>query len=64
MTYRGYDLEQKSLMVGWQIAITKDDKFIRNGTVTTNLAAAIREAEKFVDSALAEIATIASDAKP
>ncbi len=63
MTYRGYDLEQKSLMVGWQIAITKDDKFIRNGTVTTDLAAAVNEAEKFVDRVLAETDTAASDAK-
>jgi hypothetical protein len=64
MTYRGYELEQKALMVGWQIAITKDDKFIRNGTVTTSLAAAIREAEKFVDRVLAESDAAASDAKP
>ena len=64
MTYRGYDLEQKTLMVGWQIAITKDDKFIRNGTVTKNLAAAMDEAEKFVDRVLAETGTVASDAKP
>jgi hypothetical protein len=64
MIYRGYDLEQKTLMVGWQIAITKDDKFIRNGTVTTNLAAAMNEAEKFVDRALAESDAVASDVKP
>jgi hypothetical protein len=64
MAYRGYDLEQKTLMVGWQIAITKDGKFIRNGTVTTNLAAAIDEAEKFVDRVLAEIGTAASDPRP
>jgi hypothetical protein len=64
MTYRGYDLEQKTLMVGWQIAITKNDKFIRNGTVTTDLAAAVNEAEKFVDRVLAETDTAASDAKP
>ena len=64
MIYRGYDLEQKTLMVGWQIAITKDDRFIRNGTVTTNLAAAMSEAEKFVDRALAESGAVASDAKP
>jgi hypothetical protein len=63
MTYRGYDLEQKTLMVGWQIAITKDNKFIRNGTVTTDLAAAVSEAEKFVDRVLAETDTAASDAK-
>jgi hypothetical protein len=64
MTYRGYDLEQKTLMVGWQIAITKGGKFIRNGTVTTDLAAAVNEAEKFVDRVLAEMDTVASDAKP
>ena len=63
MIYRGYDLEQKTLMVGWQIAITKDDKFIRNGTVTTNLAAAMNEAEKFVDRLLAGNDAVASDAK-
>ena len=64
MTYRGYDLEQKTLMVGWQITITKDGKFVRNGTVTTDLAAAVNEAEKFVDRVLAEMDTVASDAKP
>jgi hypothetical protein len=64
MSYRGYDLEQKTLMVGWQIAITKDDKFVHNGTVTTNLAAAMNEAEKFVDRVLAEIDTVASGARP
>ena len=64
MIYRGDELEQKALMVSWQIAITKDDKFIRNGTVTTSLASAIREAEKFVDRVLAEIDAAASDAKP
>lgn len=64
MTYRGYDLEQKPLMVGWQITITKDGKFIRNGTVTTNLISAVNEAERLVDRVLAEIDAIPSDAKP
>jgi hypothetical protein len=64
MTYRGYDLEQKTLMVGWQITITKDGKFVRNGTVTTNLVSAVNEAERFVDSVLVEIDGVASDAKP
>ena len=64
MSYRGYDLEQKTLMVGWQIAITKNGKFIRNGTVTTNLPAAMNEAERFVDRVLAEIDTAVPDAKP
>jgi hypothetical protein len=54
MSYRGYDLEQKTLMVGWQITITQDGKFVHNGSVTKNLAAAVDEAEKFVDQAIAE----------
>ena len=64
MTYRGYDLEQKTLMVGWQIAITRDGKFVRNGAVTTNLAAAMKEAEKFAERVLAEMDTPASDGRP
>ena len=54
MSYRGYALEQKTLMVGWQITITKDGKFIRNGSVTSNLTSAVNEAEKFVDRVIAE----------
>lgn len=64
MIYRGYDLEQKTLMVGWQITITREGKFVRNGTVTTNLVSAVNEAERFVDRALAEIDAAASDAEP
>ena len=59
MSYRGYDLEQKALMVGWQITITRDGKFVRNGTVTKQLSAALDEAEKFVDRAIAEVETTA-----
>ena len=62
MSYRGYDLEQKTLMVGWQITITRDGKFVRNGTVTKDLRAAINEAENFVDRALAELDSAASGA--
>jgi hypothetical protein len=54
MSYRGYDLEQKTLMVGWQITITKDGKFVHNGSVTRSLPSAMDEAEKFVDRAIAE----------
>ena len=64
MTYRGYDLEQETLMVGWQIAITKDGKFVSNGTVTKNLVSAVNEAEKFIDGVLAEVDTAAPDVKP
>jgi hypothetical protein len=54
MTYRGYELEQKTLMVGWQITITKDGKFVRNGSVAQQLTAAMDEAQKFVDGVIAE----------
>jgi len=53
MSYRGYDLEQKTLMVGWQITITKDGKFVHNGDVTSSLTSAVDEAEKFVDQVIA-----------
>ena len=59
MTYRGYDLEQKTLMVGWQITITKNDKFVHNGNVAKSLSSAVDEAEKFVDRVIAQ-ADIAS----
>lgn len=54
MSYRGYDLEQKTLMVGWQITITKDGKFVHNGNVTNSLTSAMSEAEKFVDQVIAK----------
>jgi ABC-type proline/glycine betaine transport system ATPase subunit len=60
MSYRGYDLEQKTLMVGWQITITKDGKFVQNGSVTKSLSSAIDDAEKFVDRVIAEADTAAS----
>lgn len=63
MSYRGYDLEQKTLMVGWQITITRDGKFVRNGTVTKELSAALDEAQKFVDRAIAEVEITAPCAK-
>ena len=63
MSYRGYDLEQKTLMVGWQITITRDGKFVRNGNVTKDLGVAVEEAEKFVDRILAEVDTAALGAK-
>ena len=64
MTYRGYDFEQKTPMIGWQAAITKCGKFVRDGTVTTNLVSALNEAEKFVDRDLTGVHTAALDAKP
>ncbi len=62
MSYRGYDLEQKTLMVGWQITITRDGKFVHNGSVTKSLISAVEEAEKFVDRVIAQ-ADIAAPAE-
>ena len=52
--YRGYDLEEKTLMVGWQITITKDGKFVRNGSVVQQLTAALDEARSLVDGIIAD----------
>jgi len=47
--YRGYELEQKTLMVGWQVTITKDGKFVQNGSVTSRLDTAIDDAHAYID---------------
>ncbi len=52
MDYRGYELEQKTLMVGWQISITKNDKFVWHGNVAGKLEVAVTEAQRFVDALL------------
>jgi hypothetical protein len=52
MIYRGYELEQKKLMVGWQISITKDDRFVWHGNVASKLEVAMTEAQTFVDDLL------------
>jgi hypothetical protein len=52
MIYRGYDLEQKELLVGWQIIITKYGAFVRNGNILKDLETAIKEAHVYVDDLL------------
>jgi hypothetical protein len=52
MDYRGYDLEKKPLMVGWQITITKDGTFVRNGSVFRESSETIVEAQALIDSLL------------
>ncbi len=49
MMYRGYQLEQKSLMVGWQVTILREDVFVRNGRVCNKPDIALDEAHEFVD---------------
>ena len=64
MSYRGYDLEKKTLMVGWQITITKDGKFVHNGSVTKSLTSAVVEAEEHIDRVIAEADNAAPAASP
>ena len=52
MDYRGYELEQKTLMAGWQISITKDERFVWHGNVASKLDVAVIEAQRFVDDLL------------
>jgi len=49
MNYRGYELEKKHLMVGWQVIVTKDSAFVHNGAVAKDLESAIAEAHAYVD---------------
>jgi hypothetical protein len=50
LIYRGYELEQKTLMVGWQVTITKDGRFARNSIVSQKLESAVDDAHKIVDA--------------
>jgi hypothetical protein len=52
-SYRGYDLEHKELVVGWQITITRNGKFVRNSSVAQLLSSVLDEAKKFVDGVAA-----------
>jgi hypothetical protein len=51
--YRGYELEQKALLVGWQIVILKNGGFVRNGSIMKDPDDARVEAHAYVDSLLA-----------
>lgn len=53
MEYRGYDFEEKSLMVGWQITIRKNDVFVRNSKVSAQRSAALDDARAHVDGVIA-----------
>jgi len=59
--YCGYELEQKPLMVGWQVTIRKEDAFVRNSGVCKELEMALNEARGLVD---ALVAADASGAPP
>jgi hypothetical protein len=49
MNYRGYELEKKHLMVGWQVIVTKGGAFVKNGAIEKDLESAIAEAHAYVD---------------
>jgi hypothetical protein len=50
--YRGYQLQQKILLVGWQITLFRDDKFVRNGSIFKEPESAFAEARALVDALL------------
>ncbi len=50
MNYLGYDLEEKSLMVGWQVTITKDGAFIRHTSIAKERSIVVEEAHKYLDA--------------
>ena len=53
MEYRGYLLEEKQMIVGWQIVVRKDGDFVRNGEVRDNRNNALSEAYAYVDGLIA-----------
>jgi hypothetical protein len=57
MLYRGYHLEQKKMMVGWQVTITKDDAFVQHSGVSKELEAVMIEARGYIDQLLSQIST-------
>ena len=50
MNYKGHQLEQKELMVGWQITIMKHDRVIRHSGMMLELKAALLDAHAYIDS--------------
>jgi hypothetical protein len=60
LIYRGYELEQKTLMVGWQVTITKDGRFARNSIVAQKLETAVDDAHRIVDGLIAAVPAAAS----
>ncbi|HEY4075604.1 MAG TPA: hypothetical protein VGM26_01605 [Rhizomicrobium sp.] len=57
MLYRGYDLEQKQMMVGWQVTITKDDAFVRHSGVSKDLETVMVETRDYIDQLLLQISS-------
>ena len=60
LTYRGYELEEKTLMVGWQVTTTKNGAFVRNSNMASELSTALREARAYVDDLIKTAETCVS----
>jgi hypothetical protein len=52
MTYRGYELEEKTMKAGCQIVILKDGAFVRNSSVVKEMKDAVAEAHAYIDHLL------------
>jgi hypothetical protein len=52
LLYRGYHFERKTLMVGSQVTITRDDVFVQHTTVSKTSDEAITEARAYIDELL------------
>ena len=50
MIYRGYELEEKTMAVGYQVVVMKDGNFVRNSSVVKDQKSALAEAHAYVDS--------------
>jgi hypothetical protein len=57
--YRGYDLELKSMMVGWQVTVVKNDSIVCNTDVTVTREAALVDAHAHIDRLLQHAETLA-----
>jgi hypothetical protein len=55
MLYRGYHLEEKQMMVGWQVTITKDDAFVRHSHISKEREVVLHEARGYIDQLLSQI---------
>ncbi len=58
--YRGYGLETKSLMVGWQVTIVKNEAVVWHTGIAGTADAAASDARAYIDRLLLENVTPAA----
>ena len=46
------------MSVGWQVIITKDERYVSNGRIKATLEIAIEEARAVIDSRLDDVAPV------